>query len=127
MVEVASLAAPFPVTVHPYTSPTPYSCAYELGSSRAQNALVFIGGLGDGPHTVPYIRTIAKQLEFTKKLSYSVFELRMTSSFSAFGYSRLSDDVKDISALVRYLRGIGKRKIVLMGHSTGCQVTRTSA
>jgi pimeloyl-ACP methyl ester carboxylesterase len=30
--------------------------------------------------------------------------------------------VEDISALVKYLRSIGKQKIVLFGHSTGCQV-----
>lgn len=123
--------APFPVTVHPYQSPTPNSCAYELvtaTSTTARNALVFIGGLTDGPHTVPSIRTIAHQLATTeagKVLDYSVFELRMSSSFSAFGYKRLTDDVADLSALVKYLRGLGRDKIVFLGHSTGCQVRIT--
>lgn len=122
----APLPAPFPVTVHPFQSPTPLSCAYELGSSSSKNALVFIGGLGDGPHTVPYIRAVAKKLESATGLGYSVFETRLRSSFTGFGYSRLSDDVADISALVKHLRGIGKQKIVLMGHSTGCQVRRST-
>ncbi|KAI2464182.1 DUF1749-domain-containing protein [Annulohypoxylon bovei var. microspora] len=111
----------FTVTVHPFESPTPYACAYEVGLASATNALVFIGGLGDGPHTVPYPRAIAKRLEAEPELSYSVFEFRLTSSFSGFGFARLANDVADISALVKYLRSIGKKRVVLLGHSTGSQ------
>ncbi|KAI0460443.1 hypothetical protein F5B21DRAFT_451774 [Xylaria acuta] len=111
----------FTATVHPFPSPTSNACAYEIGLQNAKNSLVFIGGLGDGPHTVPYPRAIAKRLEEDPSLSYSVFEFRLKSSFSAFGFARLVDDVADISALVKYLRSIGKERVVLMGHSTGCQ------
>ena len=113
---------PFPVTVHPFPSPTKGNCAYELGNTAAKNAVVFIGGLTDGPHTVPYIRTVAKHLEDSNSLDYSVFEIRMRSSFLGFGTSSLARDVEDISALIKYLRGRGKERIVLFGHSTGCQV-----
>ncbi|KAI4596627.1 hypothetical protein KJ359_005383 [Pestalotiopsis sp. 9143b] len=113
--------APFTTTVHPFKSPTPHACAYESGLSSAKNALVFIGGLSDGPHTVPYPRAIAKALEGRADVNFSVFEFRLKSSFSGFGFARLADDVADISALVKYLRGIGKEKVVLIGHSTGCQ------
>ncbi|KAI0180134.1 DUF1749-domain-containing protein [Hypoxylon sp. FL1284] len=111
----------FATTVHPFESPTPHACAYEVGLADATNALVFIGGLGDGPHTVPYPRAIAKRLEAEPELSYSVFEFRLTSSFAGFGFARLADDVADISALVKYLRSIGKQRVVLLGHSTGSQ------
>jgi hypothetical protein len=43
----------------------------------------------------------------------------MRSSYTGFGYSSLSNDVEDISALVMYLRGLRKDKIVLLGSSTG--------
>lgn len=119
--------APFPVTVHPYPSKVKHACAYELGSSSARNALIFVGGLGDGPHTVPYIRTVAAKLEADPGLSYSVFEIRIRSSFCGFGWNNLAKDVQDISSLVKYLRGIGKRKVVLMGHSTGSQVCACSS
>lgn len=113
---------PFSVTVHPYPSKgVRHACVYELGSSSARNALVFTGGLGDGPHTVPYIRTVASKIEAAEGLSYSVFEMRIRSSFSGFGWNCLANDVEDISAAVKYLRGFGKEKIVLMGHSTGSQ------
>ncbi|KAK2761899.1 esterase lipase [Colletotrichum kahawae] len=110
---------PFSCVVHPYDSPTSNATAYEIGPPGS-NAILFVGGLGDGPHTVSYTQTIAKKLE-AKRLDWSVFEIRMRSSFTGYGYSSLKNDVEDISALVRYLRGIGKKKIVLMGHSTGCQ------
>lgn len=113
---------PFPVTVHPYPSKVKHACAYELGSSQARNALIFVGGLGDGPHTVPYIRAVAAKIAADTGLSYSVFEIRIRSSFCGFGWNNLAKDVQDISSLVKYLRGIGKEKVVLMGHSTGSQV-----
>ncbi|KKP07893.1 hypothetical protein THAR02_00101 [Trichoderma harzianum] len=109
---------PFSVTVHPYR---PGYAAYETGSIGRKNAVVFIGGLGDGPHSVQYLRTVAKYLEDAENLSYSLFEFRLRSSFSGFGTASLADDVADISTLVKYLRSIGKEKIVLFGHSTGCQ------
>ncbi len=116
-------ASSFAVVAHPFQGAKQLCCAYELASPACRNALVFIGGLGDGPHTVPYIRTVAGHLASSAAdLSYSVFEVRMSSSFSAFGYSRLEDDVNDLGCLVDYLRGIGKEKVVFMGHSTGCQV-----
>lgn len=119
---------PFSVKVHPYPSKeVRQACAYELGSSSSRNALLFVGGLGDGPHTVPYIRTVAAKIEATTSLSYSVFEIRIRSSFSGFGWTSLANDVEDISAAVKYLRSIGKEKIVLMGHSTGSQVRTNSS
>ncbi|GJC86779.1 UPF0613 protein PB24D3.06c [Colletotrichum liriopes] len=113
-------SAPFSCTVHHYESPTSHASAYEIGPSGASNAILFIGGLSDGPHTVFYTKTLATHLEKTQQ-DWSIFEIRMRSSFSGYGYSSLKNDVEDISALVRYLRGIGKKKVILMGHSTGCQ------
>lgn len=117
--------APFSVTVHPLDTPDAL-CAYEHTTSTdtaPENAIVFLGGLGDGPHTIPYVRTLALYLE-KHVPSYSVFELRMRSSFTAFGYSSLDDDVDDIALLLAYLRSkLGRKKVVLIGHSTGCQVS----
>ncbi|KAL2166144.1 hypothetical protein VTG60DRAFT_3260 [Thermothelomyces hinnuleus] len=115
----AASPAPFQVTVHPFPSPTSGACAYERGQASAKNALVFIGGLTAGPH-VKDLAFLDKMLQ-RSSLSYSLWEFRMRSSYSGFGYSSLANDVQDTAALVQYLRGIGKEKIVLMGLSTGCQ------
>ena len=45
----------------------------------------------------------------------------MRSSYNGFGFSSLANDANDIASFVNYLRGLGKQRIVLMGHSTGCQ------
>lgn len=110
-------SAPFQVTVHPFPSPTNGACAYEQGEASAKNALVFIGGLTAGPHVknLTFLADVLRQLS----LSFSLWEFRMRSSYTGFGYSSLANDVEDTAALVRYLRGRGKEKIVLMGLSTG--------
>lgn len=115
---------PFPVTVHPFPSPTPNSCAYERGPPSARNALVFIGGLTSGPHAVD-LGFLLNKLENSPTLDYSLWEFRMRSSYSGFGYSSLVNDIEDMAALVGYLRGIGKEKIVFMGASTGTEPALT--
>jgi pimeloyl-ACP methyl ester carboxylesterase len=112
----------FQLTAHPFKSPTRGSCAYESGDTSSRNAILFVGGLTDGPHTVGYTRQLSKALEDRRDLDYSLFEIRIRSSFIGFGTSSLSNDVEDISSLVKYLRSIGRKKIILMGHSTGTQV-----
>ncbi|KAF1976100.1 DUF1749-domain-containing protein [Bimuria novae-zelandiae CBS 107.79] len=110
-------AGSFPVIVHQVSSNL---VGYERAVQPAKNALIFIGGLTEGPHTDLTANVIAQKLQNTTE-SFSVWELRMRSSYSGFGYSSLSNDVEDISALVAYLRTLGKEKIVLCGISTGCQ------
>jgi pimeloyl-ACP methyl ester carboxylesterase len=117
-----TLPEPFSATVHAFTSPTLHLCAYERGKTLSHNALVFIGGLTSGPHTTPALDTIFQVLD-DAKLDYSIWEFRMRSSFTGFGYSSLANDVEDIAALVKYLRELGKAKIVLFGSSTGMNVS----
>lgn len=111
---------PYTCTVHAFPSAFDGSRAYEIGPPSARNAIIFAGGLGDGPHTVPYVLPLARHLDAFAS-DYSIFEIRMRSSFTGFGYSSLRNDAEDIESLVKYLRALGREKIVLMGHSTGSQ------
>ncbi|KAH7083993.1 hypothetical protein FB567DRAFT_96113 [Paraphoma chrysanthemicola] len=113
--------SPFNVTVHPFSSPTPSSCAYERGPTSSRNALVYISGLTSGPHTTPQVEPLIRALEAARDLDYSFWEFRMRSSYTGFGYSSIANDVDDTAALVEYLKGLGKQKVVLVGSSTGCQ------
>ncbi|KAL2164422.1 hypothetical protein VTH06DRAFT_3638 [Thermothelomyces fergusii] len=100
-----SSSSPPPPTTTPHQAPR-------------KNALVFVGGLGDGPHTIPYVRRLAEHLAG----AYAVFEARLASAFSGFGHASLAQDARELADLVRYLRrGLGAARVVLMGHSTGCQ------
>jgi pimeloyl-ACP methyl ester carboxylesterase len=129
----------FPVLAHSYTSSVPNACFYEylLNGSvsdgrasrhpEARNALVFVGGLGDGPHTVLAVRALAKRLAEALP-QWPVFEIRLSSSFGQWGFGSLEDDVREISEVVKHIRhDMLFDKVVLMGHSTGCQVRRKCA
>ncbi|KAK4172031.1 hypothetical protein QBC36DRAFT_364109 [Triangularia setosa] len=115
--------SPFKVVVHPLPSDSsdkthgPALTAYEYEPFSSLNALVFIHGLTAGPHT-----TDLTHLQAALPSEYSIWELRMRSSYSGWGYSSLDNDVRDLSQLVRYLReDLKKPRIVFMGASTGCQ------
>ncbi|KAH6636500.1 hypothetical protein F5144DRAFT_488387 [Chaetomium tenue] len=127
----------YPVQVHHYpsaTTPNRLVQTYEHlpspnppNQTQPPNALIFIGGLGDGPHTIPYPRHLAAHLLTTPTLPdterYAVFEARLSSAFAGFGTASLAQDARELAGLVRYLRGPmqGRGRVVLMGHSTGCQ------
>ncbi|KAL2181593.1 uncharacterized protein P884DRAFT_189049 [Thermothelomyces heterothallicus CBS 202.75] len=124
----SSSPAPRPVQTYEHLISSPSSSSSSSSTttttSAAQpprNALVFIGGLGDGPHTIPYVRRLAEHLAGAG--SYAVFEARLSSAFCGYGHASLAQDAREIADLVRYLRrgGPGVDKVVLMGHSTGCQ------
>jgi hypothetical protein len=117
------VAKPFSVTVHPFTSPTPASCAYERGNTPSRNALVYIDGLTGGPHRAAHLDHLIEVLQAESEMSFSFWEFRMRSSYTGFGSSSLANDVEDLSALVTHLRDLGKEKIVLLGSSTGTFAT----
>jgi pimeloyl-ACP methyl ester carboxylesterase len=87
----------------------------ELGE-RPQNTLLFIGGLGDGLRTVRYVSELVKALP----KNWRLVEVLLSSSYGGWGTSSLSKDAEEISACVKYF-GNTSQRIVLMGHSTGCQ------
>ncbi|KAK4157145.1 hypothetical protein C8A00DRAFT_40507 [Chaetomidium leptoderma] len=113
---------PRPVQTYEHLVPLSQKKEKETKEKKEKNALVFIGGLGDGPHTIPYARHLATHLANIPSSNYTVFEARLSSAFTAFGYGSLAQDVRELADLVRFLRsGLGVRRVVLLGHSTGCQ------
>lgn len=94
-------------------------CAFESGDLGSPNVVVLLGGLGDGFMTIPYTEALSKRL---KEESVSFVQVLMESSYSGYGLSSLQVDMVAISLLVKHLKEKrGKRKVILLGHSTGCQ------
>ncbi|KAA6415621.1 MAG: hypothetical protein FRX48_00337 [Lasallia pustulata] len=87
-------------------------------SIEPRNILLFVPGLGDGFLTVPYSTALAPCLP----ASYSLVQPLLSSSYNGWGTSSLGLDVAEIAQCVAYFRRIRPgAKVVLMGHSTGCQ------
>lgn len=94
--------------------------AYEFGTANFENVVVFIGGLGNGLLDVPYVAPLALELHYHQ---WGVVQALIESSHSGWGQGSLERDARQLAELVEYLRLNGKKKVVLMGHSTGCQDT----
>ncbi|EEA27165.1 hypothetical protein TMatcc_004556 [Talaromyces marneffei ATCC 18224] len=106
--------------------------AFEYITSSANekpHSLVFIGGLGDGLCTVPYLKNLSAGLESTE---WSLFSFIPNSAYDMWGTGRLGQDIEDIAQCIEYITNYKKQslpasqtnkspKIVIMGHSTGSQ------
>lgn len=64
-----------------------------------------------------YTSTISKSLPST----WTLAEVLLSSSYLGWGISSLSKDVEELAQCVSYFRKTKTGRIVLMGHSTGCQ------
>ncbi|KAH6718827.1 hypothetical protein BKA61DRAFT_629670 [Leptodontidium sp. MPI-SDFR-AT-0119] len=112
------MAAPRKGLVHQYTARlTAFEHTPTTPPSPPQNILLFIGGLFDGLLTVPYTTPLSSSLPPT----WTLAQVHLSSSYTGWGTSNLQKDAAELSKCVTYFRGIKTGKIVLMGHSTGCQ------
>lgn len=87
-------------------------------SSESQNTLIWIGGLFDTLGSVSYPFSIASALPST----WSLATVSLSSAGKSWGVSSIFQDANEIAKIVAHfeqLRPSGK--IVIMGHSTGCQ------
>ncbi|KAF2710133.1 DUF1749-domain-containing protein [Pleomassaria siparia CBS 279.74] len=113
-----------PGTLHRYNNRL---VAFEHASPHAPSSteqsihtILWLGGLTDGLLTVHYPATIAKSLPPTWRIA----EVLISSSYKGFATGSLTRDARELAACVKYfqqLRGKDETKIVVMGHSTGCQ------
>ncbi|EPY53281.1 DUF1749 family protein [Schizosaccharomyces cryophilus OY26] len=118
----------FPGILHQYD---PRLIAFEFAGSSGKTAssckdrhlLLFVGGLGDGLVTVPYVPKLVEPLD---KLGWGVIQVHTQSSYIGWGTGSLVRDDEDLHKAVEFFAHLGgseynTRKIVLMGHSTGSQ------
>lgn len=81
--------------------------------------VIFIGGLTDGFMTCPIVDHLAPILA---EKGVSLVQFVMSSSYRQFGTSSLAQDCTELCKLIEYLQAErGRKKLFLLGHSTGCQ------
>lgn len=97
-------------------------CAFEptkpLVRSANINTLVWIGGMFDTLGSVAYPFTLAEALP----QAWSLITCSLGSAGMAWGVKSIGTDAEDMAKIIAYIKK--KRpggKIVIMGHSTGCQ------
>ncbi|KAF1986901.1 DUF1749-domain-containing protein [Aulographum hederae CBS 113979] len=87
-------------------------------TSESPNTLIWVGGLGDGLLTVSYPTALAQSLP----CEWSLSQVLLSSSYDGWGTSSLPQDCTELAECISYFQSIRPgKKIVLMGHSTGCQ------
>nr|CDI53039.1 conserved hypothetical protein [Melanopsichium pennsylvanicum 4] len=85
------------------------------------NTLVFIPGLTNTIGCLPYLPRIAESI---RKHGYSLVQPQMSCNLGGYGQSTLEGDAQEIAKCISHLRSLPSKldgRIVLMGHSTGCQ------
>lgn len=88
--------------------------------SICSNAFVLIPGLTDGFLSLEHV-SVALNLALLQ-IDYSLVQVNLSSSFDQFGFQSLDEDQRELDTLIQFIKDKYKfNKIVLMGHSTGCQ------
>ncbi|RKP14334.1 hypothetical protein BJ684DRAFT_1891, partial [Piptocephalis cylindrospora] len=87
--------------------------------------VVLVPGLGDGPMSLPYASGLA---EVAKNKGHTFVQVHLSSTYTGYGTSSISQDVEELDRLLGYLvEQHGRERFFLVGHSTGCQDALTYA
>ncbi|GAB7345646.1 hypothetical protein MBLNU457_3936t2 [Dothideomycetes sp. NU457] len=96
----------------------PFTAFEPSVQANPTNIILWIGGLFDTYHSTRYPYTLSSSLP----PSWSLAQLLLSSSGLQWGVGSLDKDVAEISKAVAYFRNLRPHgKIIIMGHSTGCQ------
>jgi pimeloyl-ACP methyl ester carboxylesterase len=84
------------------------------------NALLYVPGLTDGLLATPYTPRLFDAVAATD--DWMFVQPLLSSSYGGYGTTTLHADTEELVALLRYLRAeLHVARVVLVGHSTGCQ------
>ncbi|KAG0348994.1 hypothetical protein BG004_002852 [Podila humilis] len=107
-----------PGTLSVYNPQTRHTM-FESGPEKSSTSVIFLGGLLDGYHAVPYLPLLGKALA---DRGISLIQVVLSSSGIGYGTSSLLQDSQELDILFSFLRDErSKTRLVLLGHSTGCQ------
>jgi Protein of unknown function (DUF1749) len=93
----------------------PRLVAFESGPPTS-DAVVFVGGLNDGLAALPVLPQLHEGLAQAR---WSLVQPILSSSYKQWGQNSIDSDAAEINRLCEYLANKGKKRIVLLGHSTG--------
>ena len=105
-----------------------------LGDNKADTVYIFLHGLGGSLFSrASFLELLASQKK-TAVLSFNNRGFGLINSFkvqknkikkefllAGMAHEKFTDCIDDISGAINYVRTRGVKKIILLGHSTGCQ------
>ncbi|KAF9322061.1 hypothetical protein BG003_008252 [Podila horticola] len=92
---------------------------FESGPETSTTSVIFLGGLLDGYHAVPYLPVLGRALA---ERGVSLIQVMLSSSNIGYGTSSLLQDTQELDILFAFLREErAKTRLFVIGHSTGCQ------
>ncbi|EST07024.1 Protein of unknown function DUF1749 [Kalmanozyma brasiliensis GHG001] len=98
---------------------TPIALPYFDTNASLPHSLVFVPGLRDTMGTLPYLPALSR---VAGEHGFSLVLPQLSSNMGGYGQCTLEGDAQEMASCVAHLRQQGKSgKMVLMGHSTGCQ------
>ncbi|EPQ29462.1 uncharacterized protein PFL1_03217 [Pseudozyma flocculosa PF-1] len=100
---------------------TPTTLSYHDSSPSSPHTLVFVPGLTDTLASVPYLALLVPMLHAH---GFSLVQPLLTSNMSGWGLATLEGDAQELARCLAHLRRSPAKahgKVVIMGHSTGCQ------
>ncbi|RKP04797.1 hypothetical protein THASP1DRAFT_33395 [Thamnocephalis sphaerospora] len=103
-----------------FTANNTHLTAFYSGPRHADQAVVLLPGLQEGPLSLPWTNRLGKRLA---KKNWALVQPTLSSSYLGFGTGTLQRDTGELDLLVEALVRQGKRRIVMIGHSTGSQQT----
>jgi pimeloyl-ACP methyl ester carboxylesterase len=94
--------------------------AFISGKVSSTYHVICLGGLTDGLYPCPWIHQLHQKCE---ELGWALVQPLLSSSYSGYGTGTLDRDVTELSQFIEHLsQQFNSSKIVLVGHSTGCQI-----
>ena len=94
-------------------------CGIECNSSTSDITVVFIPGLTEGFLQPSYVPDLSA---FLGGYGVRFFQPMLRSSYGGWGSASLESDAADLGEFIEHIRQVRSvAKIVLIGHSTGCQ------
>ncbi|CDR98720.1 uncharacterized protein SPSC_05969 [Sporisorium scitamineum] len=120
MTSKPTLPAPLAGSLQLYQG-KPVELAYFDADPELAHSLVFLPGLTDAIGGLPYLPRLAECL---RKHGFSLVQPQLTCHLGGYGQCTLEGDAQEIANCVAHLRSLPSKrngKVVLMGHSTGCQ------
>ena len=117
---MASFPAPLAGSLQLYQG-KPVALPYFDTNPSLPHSLVFLPGLTDTIGTLPYLPRLAECLSAHR---FSLVSPQLTANLGGYGQCTLEGDAQEIAKCVAHLRSLPPKrggKVILMGHSTGCQ------